>query len=385
MKFLHTSDWHLGRRPAGGIGEYSKIRYEDYFLAAEYIVNKAIENKVDIFIIAGDLFDRSSLLPDILFKTENILEKLKKFGIITLLIEGNHDKIYSHDDSWIFYLENKGLVKVPKFEKKGDDYNFFPIKIDNINFYGIPYHGILIDDILLELSKKLNKNEKNIVIVHTGIGGKFIPGCTKKEIIDLFKDKVLYMAGGHLHTYNVYPKNDPYFFVPGSPEYWDLNENENKGYIIFDTEIKEYNFYLSKKRKLTSYVFDSTENIIEEIKNINVENNEILKLKITNDSNKLIDIKLIEEILKSKGALKVITQIKYTINEEYNSFEEVDTKSIENKVIKKWENIFSKNSIDTVDYIEILKDKVEENENEIFDVFDNFLNKLIEGDLNEDK
>ncbi|WP_129409543.1 metallophosphoesterase family protein [Marinitoga lauensis] len=115
---LHTSDWHLGRRPVGGIGEYSNIRYEDYFNAAEYIVDIAIEKKIDVFIIAGDLFDRSSLLPDILFKTEKILEKLRNNNIKTLLIEGNHDKIYTHEDSWIKYLENKGLVMVLSLRKK---------------------------------------------------------------------------------------------------------------------------------------------------------------------------------------------------------------------------------------------------------------------------
>ncbi|OQY08872.1 MAG: exonuclease SbcD, partial [Marinitoga sp. 4572_148] len=126
MKILHTSDWHLGRRPVGGIGEYSKTRYEDYFNAAEFIVDKAIENKIDVFIIAGDLFDRSSLLPDILFRTENLLKKLKENNIEVLLIEGNHDKIYTHDDSWITYL---------------------PYIKDDIYFYGVPYQGVIIDEV----------------------------------------------------------------------------------------------------------------------------------------------------------------------------------------------------------------------------------------------
>ncbi|SHF29513.1 Calcineurin-like phosphoesterase [Marinitoga hydrogenitolerans DSM 16785] len=80
MKILHTSDWHLGRRPVGGICEYTNKRYEDYFNAAEYIADKAIELSVDIFLISGDLFDKSTLLPDILYRTEKILEKLKNLN-----------------------------------------------------------------------------------------------------------------------------------------------------------------------------------------------------------------------------------------------------------------------------------------------------------------
>ncbi|WP_206076394.1 metallophosphoesterase family protein [Marinitoga lauensis] len=333
MKILHTSDWHLGRRPVGGIGEYSNIRYEDYFNAAEYIVDIAIEKKIDVFIIAGDLFDRSSLLPDILFKTEKILEKLRNNNIKTLLIEGNHDKIYTHEDSWIKYLENKGLVMVPEFKKENEKYIFTPIKIEDINFYGIPYQGVVIDEVLITLSQQLDRDKKNIIITHTGIGGNFIPGCTKSGIIDFFKDKVLYMAGGHLHSYSQYPKDNPYFFVPGCPEYWDLNENGEKGCIIFDTLTKEHAFFESKKRKLSSYDLIYSDTFFDELNKIQIEKNEIIRLKIINESNKLIENEKIEKILKEKGALKVDILVKYKIEKDFVNSEELDIKDIEKRLL----------------------------------------------------
>ncbi|KAF2956927.1 exonuclease SbcCD subunit D [Marinitoga sp. 38H-ov] len=379
MKILHTSDWHLGRRPVGGIGEYSKTRYEDYFNAAEYIVNEAIKNKVDVFIIAGDLFDRSSLLPDILFRTEKILNKLKENNIDVLLIEGNHDKIYTHDDSWIKYLENRNLVIMPKTKKINDNFIFEPYIKDNIYFYGVPYQGVIIDEVLIELSKNIDENNKNIVIVHTGIGGNFIPGCTKSEIIDLFKGKVLYIAGGHLHTYKYYPKENPYFFVPGCPEYWDLNEKGNKSYIIYDTETNKYEFFESKKRKISTYNFDSN---FFEIKNLDIEKGEIIKINI-NSKNSIDNIDNYEKILLEKGALKVIFNINYSNISESYDIENIDKKVIEENIIKTWDNIYSANSKKTIEYLETLKNKVYDNSQEIFDSFDHFLDVILEGEENE--
>ena len=63
-------------------------------------------------------------------------------------------------------------------------------------------------------------------MVHTALGGsEFLPGLVNTDIIKKFKDKVIYMAGGHLHSFVSYPKDKPYFFIPGSTEFWNvLNE-----------------------------------------------------------------------------------------------------------------------------------------------------------------
>ncbi|KLO21989.1 nuclease SbcCD subunit D [Marinitoga sp. 1197] len=393
MKILHTSDWHLGRRPVGGIGEYTNKRYEDYFKAAEYIVDKAIELSVDIFLISGDLFDKSTLLPDILYRTEKILEKLKNNNIITLIIEGNHDKIYNSDDSWINYLENKNLVKVPKIFINEEKIIFEPIKINDINFYGLGYPGAFIDKYILDLNDQLNPDEKNIIMVHTALAGEFLPGCISSENIDILKEKVLYIAGGHIHTFKTYPKDNPFFFIPGCPEYWDLNEKDEKGFIIFDTETKEYEFYHSLKRKILrreieyNNNFEIIEKFIEELEFEKDE--EIIILKIKNSSKFSLDTEKIEKLLKEKGALKAVVQIDHVYeksNEEY--YEITDKNAIERKVVESWDNIFSADSKKTVKFLDKLKSMEHEGikGEELFDVFDNFLSSfIIEGDINENK
>lgn len=71
----------------------------------------------------------------------------------------------------------------------------------------------MIDEALTKLSEKLNPQEKNIVVVHTGISGSTntLPGLVSTSILDLFKDKAIYIAGGHIHSFTTYPKEKPYF------------------------------------------------------------------------------------------------------------------------------------------------------------------------------
>ena len=53
MKFLHTSDWHVGRTLNG----WSLLEEQEW--AFQQIVDLAIHEQVDGVIIAGDLYDRA--------------------------------------------------------------------------------------------------------------------------------------------------------------------------------------------------------------------------------------------------------------------------------------------------------------------------------------
>ncbi len=149
MKILHCSDIHLGKRPIGK-KEYSTIRYNDYFDAFANIVDYAVKNSVDAFLIAGDFFDRKEIFPEILAKAETILNRLKKAKIKVLLIEGNHDKIYAdkQDESWLVYLQEKKLVTLLESKSVDDGFEFGKISIDDVNFYGVGYFGSFTDAVV---------------------------------------------------------------------------------------------------------------------------------------------------------------------------------------------------------------------------------------------
>ncbi|QSX32345.1 exonuclease SbcCD subunit D [Shewanella avicenniae] len=86
MKFIHSSDWHLGRQLHG------ESLIEQQRLALQQIAQLAVEHQVDALVIAGDIYDRSippaaavTLLSDFLD------EMIAEHQIPVLLTAGNHD------------------------------------------------------------------------------------------------------------------------------------------------------------------------------------------------------------------------------------------------------------------------------------------------------
>ncbi len=85
MKLLHTSDWHVGRAIRG------RSRADEHRAVLDEIVAIAIDEAVDMVIVAGDLFDTASPTPTaekIVFQT---IRDLASTGAEIIILAGNHD------------------------------------------------------------------------------------------------------------------------------------------------------------------------------------------------------------------------------------------------------------------------------------------------------
>ena len=346
MKIVHCSDLHLGKRFSGN-KDYVKKRYMDFFNTFATFVDKVEEIKPDVCLIAGDIFDKKEINPDILSKTEYLFKKLKdnvKKDIIA--IEGNHDNSRILEESWLEYLQEQNILKVFYYNKDFEEKNH--LKIDDINFYPVGYPGFMIDEALTKLSEKLNPQEKNIVIVHTGISGSTntLPGLVSTSILDLFKDKAIYIAGGHIHSFTTYPKEKPYFFVSGSLEFSNVQneKSDKKGFVLFDTDTLNYEFIELEHRKRIkkdfSYTnFSNLENEFENfVKELNLTGEEILVISVSLNNNDYINTENLENIAEKNGALKTHILIKNILNigasEENNSDLSID--ELEKNLINTW-------------------------------------------------
>ncbi|WP_339068408.1 exonuclease SbcCD subunit D [Fusobacterium animalis] len=346
MKIVHCSDLHLGKRFSGN-KDYVKKRYMDFFNAFATFIDKVEEIKPDVCLIAGDIFDKKEINPDILSKTEYLFKKLKdnvKKDIIA--IEGNHDNSRILEESWLEYLQEQNILKVFYYNKDFEEKNY--LKIDDINFYPVGYPGFMIDEALTKLSEKLNPQEKNIVVVHTGISGSTntLPGLVSTSILDLFKDKAIYIAGGHIHSFTTYPKEKPYFFVSGSLEFSNVQneKSDKKGFILFDTDTLNYEFIELEHRKRIkkdfSYTnFSNLENEFENfVKELNLTGEEILVISVSLNNNDYINTENLENIAEKNGALKTYILIKNILNigtsEENNSDLSID--ELEKNLINTW-------------------------------------------------
>lgn len=346
MKIVHCSDLHLGKRFSGN-KDYVKKRYMDFFNAFATFIDKVEEIKPDVCLIAGDIFDKKEINPDILSKTEYLFKKLKgsvKKDIIA--IEGNHDNSRILEESWLEYLQEQNILKVFYYNKDFEEKNY--LKIDDINFYPVGYPGFMIDEALTKLSEKLNPQEKNIVIVHTGISGSTdtLPGLVSTSILDLFKDKTIYIAGGHIHSFTTYPKEKPYFFVSGSLEFSNIQneKSDKKGFILFDTDTLNYEFIELEHRKRIKKDFSYTNfsNLEDEfenfVKELNLTGEEILVISVSLNNNDYINTENLENIAEKNGALKTHILIKNILNigasEENNSDLSID--ELEKNLMNTW-------------------------------------------------
>ena len=87
MRFLHTSDWHLGMTYRGGISYADDQRY-----AIDGICAAAEDEGVDGILIAGDIFDKSVSSQEALMMCDGIITHIcSDLKIPVYMIAGNHD------------------------------------------------------------------------------------------------------------------------------------------------------------------------------------------------------------------------------------------------------------------------------------------------------
>lgn len=85
MRFLHTSDWHLGRTMSG----HSRREEQEEFL--DWFVQLAQDRDVDAVVIAGDVYDRTVPSEDSVRMLNSTLVRLQRVCPV-VIIPGNHDQ-----------------------------------------------------------------------------------------------------------------------------------------------------------------------------------------------------------------------------------------------------------------------------------------------------
>jgi len=131
MRFLHTSDWHLGR----SLHKADLRDAQDQFL--DHLVDTARAERVDAVLVAGDIYDRAVPPVDAVALCEQALVRLRDTGARVILISGNHDSAsrlgFSSaliDASGVHLRTRSALLAEPVILQ--DDHG--PVAV-----YGVPY------------------------------------------------------------------------------------------------------------------------------------------------------------------------------------------------------------------------------------------------------
>ena len=266
MKFLHTSDLHIGKKLDG----ISRIDEQRQVL--DEILSIAVTESVDVMLVAGDVYD--TFIPSA--EAESLffdwLDKFSNNGIKVVCISGNHDDsdrlsaaraiaqkrgIYLCGERNDFMLNDKDF---PALIGCGDNYLVFKDKsgeeffIATLSYFGEAPSGYEVDkekdysdrvkDILAEIFSHKENEQSGLLVSHLFmLGGE---SSESERRIDLGGVKVvspsaiptpcIYTALGHLHKRQIASKTKSVIYS-GSPLQYAYDEVGNqKSVTVFSIE-----------------------------------------------------------------------------------------------------------------------------------------------------
>lgn len=242
--FLHLSDVHLGKR---NTISNKDGRFEDFFRAFNNGIEFAIDKHTDFILISGDLFDSRQPSPVTVERCEQILNKAVQNNIDIFCVEGNHDlRKTTEKMSWIDYLQEKGVL-IHLNTDYDDDNKLQVITYDKdsrkgtifrhpsgINIVGLGWLGLNAEDKIAKIFEEL-EGSNNIIMLHAMLESFDTTdfGVIRKHIFESYLDKFLYVALGHGHVQKSYLNK---LYNAGSPEYVELRDfrNPKRGYYYVE-------------------------------------------------------------------------------------------------------------------------------------------------------
>ncbi|MFT8400040.1 MAG: exonuclease SbcCD subunit D [Lentilactobacillus diolivorans] len=254
MRFLHTADWHIGRRLHG-----FDLTQEQQ-TAFKQIEQIALDEKVDGVIIAGDLYDRSLPAESSVAQLNAMLQQLNLTDKLPIYaISGNHDSatrlatgtpwfkdthFYMHTDLKQAFtpveLPDTQLFLLPYFEPFAAQEYFHDESLRTLELAFKP--------IVEKMVAQFNPAKKHLLVAHFFAAGseqtesetKLTVGGLAAIPVSMLQD-FDYVALGHLHGKDaLHAKKVRY---SGSPVKFSLSEaNQQKGIWIVDTDPFELTF-----------------------------------------------------------------------------------------------------------------------------------------------
>lgn len=229
-KILHTADVHLGAGFSSlGYSPAAKVR-EAVRKSLERIVDTAKKEKVDLVVIAGDLFDDNKGMGEVIRRVADQLNRLKPTPVC--ILPGTHDCL---DSGSVYHaLEfSGGLEHVHVLKNESGESKFY-------QSLGIAIHGKpnmsnqgAGESCLAGLSPH-PEARYNVALVHGSITipSKHDPKeylVSREEIASCSMD---YVAMGHWHKKAEYSHKGVRVWYSGSPESMEFDDGEESGFVL---------------------------------------------------------------------------------------------------------------------------------------------------------
>lgn len=269
MKIFHTADWHLGKLVQG------VYMTEDQHYVLQQFIQAVKDEKPDVIIVAGDLYDRAvppteavNLLNDVF--NEIVLELKTPI----LAIAGNHDSPGRLDFGTKIMRDN-GLYIVGQLQRQIE-----PVVLNDehgeVNFYLIPYvdpsivrhlfedeqirsHDDAMKRIIEEIEENMKPNSRNVFIGHAFVTPEGRPKDNTSDserplsiggaeyVNASYFENFNYTALGHLHQAH-HVGNEKIRYSGSLLKYSISEQHHKKGFLI--VELDENGHVTVEKREL---------------------------------------------------------------------------------------------------------------------------------------
>ncbi|MDU7963978.1 MAG: DNA repair exonuclease [Clostridium perfringens] len=295
------------------------------------IINRGIDEKVDLVLLAGDLFDNDTIEKSTLTFIKDQMNKLEKHNIRVFISAGNHDP---YNKKSFYNMVNLGK-NVHIFK---DEIERIEIPELNTVVYGASFKEKYIRESKLKYftPKEEDKDLIKIMVLHGDLRnnetGEYNPLLFK----EIEESKMDYIALGHIHKFSGIKRiGKTYYAYSGCPEGRGFDEEGDKGVILGDVSLGavDLDFIKTNKREYFLKEIDisncaTKEEVIDKILNtISKESREKNLFKIILKGNIeesfKIDIDLIENLIRDKFFYcKILnsTRIKIDIDEMSNEY-----------------------------------------------------------------
>lgn len=214
---IHTADIHLGAEPDVGY-PWSKERAEDIWNSFRHLIQVCKKEKVDLLLIAGDLFHRVPLLREIR-EVDYLFQTIPDTQVV--LTAGNHDYLrkgnYCEGYSW--------STNVTGLWQKSCQKAVFP-ELDTA-VYGCSYHTQEMKENPYKNAHPFGDQTYHILMAHGG-DEKHAPFSQR----ELAAAGFTYVALGHIHKPQIFCEN--LISYAGALEPIDCNDMGPHGYMFVE-------------------------------------------------------------------------------------------------------------------------------------------------------
>ena len=311
MKILHVSDLHLGRYFSGFSLE------EDFEEILRQILAALIREKIQVLIIAGDIFDRSAPPEGAVQMFNSFLKEIvSTTSASVVMIAGNHDSAHRIQSRWVMADSRKHLIRGTLLRE--EPALFLEDEYGKVMFSALPFarplyareifqnHDIHSPEDVLKAQlqsarKHLTSDMRWVVSAHAFVSGgdssqserRLVCGGVETVSKDIFQGAD-YVALGHLHR--AQQVGSPHIRYCGSPLAFGFDETKQQKSMSLITlnqkesapEIKEIPF--KPKRKLRILKGSHSELLAQE------SSEDFIKFELSDSSRVLDAMKRLREV-----------------------------------------------------------------------------------------